>query len=112
MAAGCERRWESGTHGWVAGKGEFGFRREGAEAVIGLLALRLGSEDGLRQVELAGDCLHSLIVEALAIVDDGERIAGKRRVGENIEDVIGAFHRLGSRIGEMGGSRLLHETPA
>jgi hypothetical protein len=55
------------------------------------LALCTGrDEDGLRQVELGRDRLHAGVVEAFGIEHHGERVAGERPVGEDVEDGVAA----------------------
>ena len=55
---------------------------------------RLEHEHGLGQIELAGDRLHARVVEPVGVEHDGERIAAERRIGEHVEQAIGAGHRV------------------
>ena len=82
QAGGPDRR--------VAGEGEFAPRREDAQPRCVYRIARLEDEDGLGQVEFARDALHARIVKAIAIDDDGERIALKRRLGKDVERVKAA----------------------
>ena len=76
----------------VAGERQFARRGEYAQrgGVDGIA--RRQHEHGLRQIELASDRLHARVVEPLGVEHDRERIAGERRLGEHIDDAIGAAH--------------------
>jgi hypothetical protein len=69
----------------VTGKGKFARRCEypqpcGIDGIV-----RLQHENRLGQVEFARDRLHASAIEPVAIEHDGQRIAGERVLGEDIE---------------------------
>ena len=60
------------------------------------LALGGGAdEDGFGEVELAGDGLHALVVQAGRVQHDGKRIAGELLRCKNVERVEAAGHARG-----------------
>ena len=78
--------------GRMTGKRQLSARREDADpGAIGGIG-RLLDEDGLRQIGFAGDRLHRLVAQVLAVEDDGQRIAGELAVGEHIVDAVAARH--------------------
>ncbi len=86
------RQADRRADGRVAGEGKLARRREDAHARRMRRVLGRQHEDRLRQIELARDRLHRLAVETLGIEHDGERVPGKRPVGEYVEDFVAAFH--------------------
>ena len=76
--------------------GERKLLRRGENAQAGERAIIGGTldENRLRQIHFAGDGLHSLGGEAVAVGDDRERIAGKLLGGENVESVKTALHEV------------------
>src|SRR5271170_712464 len=77
----------------MAGEGQLAPRRENAQARRIDRVVRLEDEHRLGEIELASDRLHALVVKALAIEHDGQRIAGERRLGKDIERIVFAAHR-------------------
>lgn len=51
-------------------------------------------EYGFRQIELASDGSHARGIESVRIEYHGERIAGERLIGEDVEREIAALHRI------------------
>ena len=49
-------------------------------------------EDAFGEIHLAGDGLHLIVREAIAVGENGERVAFKARGGENVERVEAMFH--------------------
>ena len=76
----------------VAGERQFAARRENAQRRCVDRIARLKDEDCLRQIEFAGDRLHPRVVEPVGVEHDGERVARQRRLGEHVEQAIGAAH--------------------
>jgi hypothetical protein len=60
---------------------------ERSEPPVGLWDRRGKDEGGLGLVELAGDALHQLGGQMVRVRHDGERIAGKGRAGEDVQEV-------------------------
>ena len=73
---------------------QLGRRREDADPRV---TVRLGRqhEDGLREVHLARERLHRLVVDVARIREDGELVAGQRRVGEDVGDDVAQCQRHG-----------------
>jgi hypothetical protein len=61
-------------------------------------------EGGLAIAEFDRDLLHAGVAQALGIEDNGERIAGKRLVGEYIGGDITARHKASMEGGSMTGN--------
>ncbi len=78
--------------GRMAGERQFAGGRENPQRrrIDGIA--RLAHEHGLGKIELARDRLHPRVVEALGVEHHGERIAGERRIGEDVEQMIGPAH--------------------
>ena len=76
----------------MARKRQFRRRREDARTKRVDRIMRFENEDRFGQIELAGDRLHPRAVEPLAIKHDGQRIAGKPRIREDVERVEAALH--------------------
>jgi hypothetical protein len=76
----------------MAGEGYLAGRGKDAQAhtVPGLCGR--GDEHSLREVEFAGDRLHALVVQALCVQEDGERIAGQYLSSDNVDRVEMACH--------------------
>ena len=75
----------------MAGERQFLLSGEDAHAHALRLLHRGGpalDEGGLRQVELASDCLHARGVQTDGVHHHRKRIARQRRVAENIHDYI------------------------
>lgn len=81
------------AHRRMAGERKFAFGGEDAAARPVLAFLRRQHEHRLRQVELVGNRLHRLGIEAVRLEHDGERIAGEAAVGEDVKCEIAALHR-------------------
>jgi hypothetical protein len=79
---------------WMAGERQFSRRREDPEACRIGGSPRIEDEYGFGQVELGRDRLHGGIVEAFGVEHDGERIAGERRLGEDVERKEPPRHRI------------------
>ena len=77
----------------MAGEGQFALRGENpyARAVDGVP--RLENEHRLGQIEFGGDRLHADVIEPFCVENDGERIAGQRRLGEHVEGLKSARHQ-------------------
>jgi hypothetical protein len=71
----------------MAGERQLALRGEDAGAV-GRLAGRWQHENGLRQVELAGQRMHLVTGEIFRAVDHGERVAREGAVGEHVDDLV------------------------
>src|SRR5687767_12756551 len=78
----------------MTGERQLGSRREDAHPRRVRRLFGRQHEYRLRQVELAGDRLHGGAVEALRIEYHGERIAGERPLGKDVEDMVAALHGL------------------
>ena len=76
----------------MAGEGQLAAGREDAQAGAVPRFVGRQHEDGLGQVELAGDRLHRRRVEPFGIEHHGERVAGERSVGEHVEGDEAAGH--------------------
>ena len=50
--------------------------------------LRREHEDGLAEVHLPRERLHLVVVELARVGEDGELVAGQRRVGEHVGDDV------------------------
>ena len=83
-----------GPHGWMAGEWQLAGRCENFHARAVDRVPRFEDENGLGKIELGGDRLHTIAVEALAVEDHGERIAGERRLGEYVERLKSAGHKI------------------
>src|SRR3984957_12378565 len=73
----------------MAGKSHFVARCKNSHARVGArLVGRRKNKGGFREVELAGEVLHVLIAQSNAILEDTERVAGKRALvlSENVDD--------------------------
>ncbi len=79
----------SGADGRMAGERKFRRRRENAQPRRMDIGARLDDEDRLGQIELARYFLHLVAVQPLRLRDDSERIAAKRPLGEDIEEMVG-----------------------
>ena len=87
-----ERQADGGADSGMPGEGKLGGRREDARLCRVGGVLRRPHEHRLRQVELARNPLHGAGVQALGIEHHGERVAGERPVGENVENLVAALH--------------------
>ena len=68
-------------------------RREDADPHVGVGRRRRQHEDGLGEVHLARERLHVLARQVARVREDGELVAGQRRVGEDVgDDVAEAAH--------------------
>ncbi len=74
--------------------------REDAHTVVGAGVGRREQEGGLAEVGPAREGLHTIVVERVGAVDDRERIAAQRRVGEDVDLAEGE-----ARHGATGASR-------
>jgi len=77
----------------MAGKGKLPRRREDADRGAVHRPRGRHHEHRLGQVELPRDRLHPRLVEAVAIEDHGERVAGEGPVGEHVQDGVAPGHR-------------------
>ena len=66
---------------------------------------RLENEHGLGEIEFARDRLQARIVKPLRVDDDRERIAGERRLGEDVEREEAARHAALDRMSAWPGFR-------
>src|SRR5580704_6938134 len=73
----------------------------GEDAQLGKSAFvgRLLHEDGFGEVHLARDGLHLVVRKAVAVGENGERIAFETRISEDVESVEAMFHWIVSRAG-------------
>jgi hypothetical protein len=77
---------DGATDGRMTGERQLFPRREDTH-VCGVVGIGgCAEEDRLGEIELARDGLHLRVAEIVRVPDDGERIAGEARVGE---DVVG-----------------------
>ena len=76
----------------MAGEGQLAAGREDAQAGAVPRLVGRQHEHGLGEVELAGDRLHRRRVEPFGIQHHGERVAGKRPIGEHVEGDEAAGH--------------------
>jgi hypothetical protein len=80
-----EPKQSRGADRWMAGERQLRCRREDAQA-RGVRRIGCGKDkDCFRQAKLARDGLHALRIEAFAILNDRERVAGEALTGEDIE---------------------------
>jgi hypothetical protein len=84
-------------------------RREGAQPPRRALAGRREHERGLGLVELLGDRAHQCVVEVTGVGDDGQRVAGQRRVGEDVneEEWQRVRHAIGRGLSHGVGATVL-----
>ena len=83
-----------GSYRGVASERQFALRRKDPYARRIDRVPRLEHEYGLGQVEFGGDRLHAGIVETVSVKYDREGIASKRRLGEHIERLKPARHKM------------------
>ncbi len=77
-----------GAEGRVARKREFAPGCEYAQPRGIDWIMRLEQKGRLREVELGGNSQHRRGIETAAVDHDGERVAGERPVGEDVQQII------------------------
>jgi hypothetical protein len=82
----------------VSCEGQLPLQREDADPVIGFRRRRGEEERGLREVEPARDPLHRLGGEIVGVEDDGEGVAGERRLGEHVDQLEAPVHGRPPRV--------------
>ncbi len=91
----------------MAGERQLSLRGEDADAVAGAL-VRRQEEDGLGQIQPCGDDLHGGIVQAFAVDDDAQRVAGAGAGSEDVQLEVtacghGGVHGMGrASLGKPG----------
>src|SRR5437763_2636998 len=92
------REDECGAKRRMARERNLGERREDADLRVAA-GLRRKHEGRLREVDLAGECLHRPIVEAARIGEDRELVPGERPVGKDVhDDAAERLHGANSRF--------------
>src|SRR5215472_16987489 len=88
------REQEPRSDNRMAGELELFASGENAEACECVVFGGLLDENGFGKIHLAGDRLHGVIREAVAIGDHRQRIALKSDGGEDVEGVETSFHEV------------------
>ena len=83
---------EPGADDRMAGEFQFFLGGENAQAGQGAVIGGLLHENGFGKIHLAGDGLHGVVRKAVAVGDDGERIAFEAIGGEDVQSVEAMFH--------------------
>src|SRR4029077_7053630 len=72
----------------MAGKRQLDLGREDPDAHVRILDGGREDEDGLREIHLARQARHRLLVQVASVGEDGELVAGQRRIREDVGDHI------------------------
>jgi hypothetical protein len=96
------RQQRRGSNRWVAREGQLARWREDPDTGRVDRIPRLKDEHGLRKVELGCDRLHASVVEPLGVKHDSKRIAGERRLGEDVKREETARHRRNPPFPDCG----------
>ena len=94
----------------MARERQLGARGEDADP-RGAALLGREDEDGLREVRLAGDGLHRLVVEPSSVREDRERVAGQGTIGEDVGDDVAVETPRGRLQGCARRARVLLARP-
>ena len=82
----------------MPGEGQFAARGEDAQRRRIHGVARRDDEHRFGKIELARDLLHARVVEAVGVEHHRERVAGERRIGEDVERVVVSAHGGSSAV--------------